>query len=244
MCRNIFETSLFSAIYVISIIAHQYFKKKNYKSYITFSAFFFTMEFFQLCQWLFAGVIHTVIQSATCSTNNKFSTYVAFILIWTQPLLFAFIGYQAEKTNGNDGSIFKRLCVVYFGVALLAIGGLVYSTEFIKSSFPFGDSNYSNVTCTFIGKNNHLVWNFAGIHVDYQANHLLYAVLCIIAFVFYQSDLLVVPFSWGFTLFAACFIFRVTLSELPAYWCVLSVLSNIFIWIYELLVAQNENISV
>lgn len=101
-------------------------------------------------------------------------------------------------------------------------------TEFkIDYGYKLQDANTSYMTCTVLGQNDHLVWLFTGFHVDYQANHLLYFVLCVISFMFYKRDLISIPISWFLTLFITYFVAQVSHAELPAYWCLLSVISTV-----------------
>lgn len=232
MCWNIASTFSFSCLYIITINLYQYYKPRGYEIKIIFCKFFLIMELLQLLQWTFGNVKYNLTEYHTCSFINTIFTYIAFILIWTQPLLFSYIGY---KNYQERNFIFTRLNIINIFTAIIAIGGLLYSDLINnQNDYPFGYSNYSNTTCTYIGKNNHLVWNFTGFHIDYQVNHMLYFILCVIVFMFYQKDLLSISFSWCITLIITYFGFQVTLVELPSYWCFISVISIIIFFITSL----------
>jgi hypothetical protein len=235
MCWNIASTFSFSIIYLTAIYIHYSYKRRNYQIFILFNLFFCIMELFQMCQWLFADVTNTVFEAGACSKINKLFTYFGFILVWLQPLLFSMIPYLAYKKK-----VFINLSIINLSVFFLALGGLIYVTEFNKNfGYTLKDATYGSTTCTYIGASHHLAWSFSGFHADYQANHLLYFVLCCIAFSFYKRDLFVILVSWLFSLFLAFFVFSVSLAELPSFWCVLSVLSNIFIFVDQFYLLRN-----
>lgn len=237
MCWSIEFTTLFIFIYVISIIILFMTKPKKYVCFILFALFYTVMEIFQLLQWLYGDVLHTVQESTQCSLLNRYFTYFAFVLIWLQPLLFSFIGYIAYRSKE-----FKKLSIITSCLFLFVFLTLVYTTEHnINNGYPLVDSNIGNSTCTFVGQNNHLQWMFKGFFIDYQANNLMYFVLCIIAMSFYNWDLFGVTLSWFLTLVITLSFFNVSKSEIPSFWCFLSVFSNVVNLIYALIYNRRDD---
>ena len=188
MCWSIGITAFFSTIYIISIYVYILWKPKNYVQKILFSCFFLVMELYQLSQWLFGDVInYSTGKQNKCSIINKNFTYFGFILIWLQPILFNVLGHITYRSK----EIFKKMYFVNVPLFVIAVISIFIITEFkINSGYSRTDASYGFTTCTFIGKNHHLAWMFAGAHPDYQANHLLYFILCVIPFMFYERDLI------------------------------------------------------
>lgn len=86
MCWNIEITFTFALLYATSIAIYYKLKPKNYVSYIIFSSFYLIMELFQMVQWMVLDF------SVSESRLNTELTYVAYLLIWLQPVLFSYIG--------------------------------------------------------------------------------------------------------------------------------------------------------
>jgi hypothetical protein len=182
------------------------------------------MEVFQMLQWLFGNV--GGITETSCTTINKIFTYTAFILIWSQPLLFSIIGIMTS----NYKDIFRKLVVLNATVLLYACAVIVYITEYdVQYGYNLAKSSLNNITCTLIGNNHHLAWMFQTGLIDYQANHLLYMVLCLTTFIFYKPSISGIPLGWILTLFLTLLVFETESNEIASTWCLFSVFSNIVI---------------
>jgi hypothetical protein len=236
MCWNIEATTSFSLIYLCFIVFYYKMGMKYYKQYILFNCFYLVMEVFQTLQWLFGNVSNT---TETCTIINKTFTYIAFILIWAQPLLFSIIGI----TSDNNNNIFRKLSLLNILVFLYACAVLYYVTELnVQYGYNFEKSSVSNITCTVVGANHHLAWMFQTGLIDYQANHLLYMVLCFVTFIFYQPSMRGIPLGWIMTLVITLCVFKTESNEIASTWCLFSIFSNIVIIMYHILHNNNVNI--
>jgi hypothetical protein len=187
------------------------------------------MELFQMFQWVFGDVNDYVGNSTSCSITNRTFTYIAFILIWFQPILFNIIGYMAYQDFAFINMGGTGILVFIYGLF-----SLFYSTEKnVDFGYPADMSSIGRVTCTYIGLHNHLAWMFKGIDFDFQVNYILYSTLCWLAFKFYAKDLWGIPLSWFLTLLTTILTFNVSAFELPSFWCMLSVEANFIIILYH-----------
>lgn len=218
MCWSILASSVFAFLYLVAIVIFYIEKSKFYKCYVTFSIFYMIMEIFQTLQWFLGDVSPTEINQ--CSFTNRFFTYVAYILIWSQPLLYSYIGYLSNQNI----SIFKKLnylnvLVLFFAVTLL----FQNNDNLILVSH---DSNLSNVTCTSIGETDHLVWRFKMSNVDMQPNNFTYLILCIFSFLLYERELSYIGYGWTLSFIFTTLALKPTNLEIPSTWCLMSVIAN------------------
>ena len=193
------------------------------------------MELLQLLQWIY-GDVGSISTLGTCTDHNRIFTYVSFAYIFVQPLAFSCIGWIHY---GSKGTVFPRLTIF---LAVCFVGFVINFIVWNKTStnlhynYQLVDSTIGNTTCTFVGDNGHLRWMYYGGHPDYHSNNLMYLVLSILVFTFYEKDLFVIPFSWGLTLLITITFFDYSLAEIPSFWCLMSALSipiGVVISIYE-----------
>ena len=122
--------------------------------------------------------------------------------------------------------IFFRLTIFYILLfAFLFISFLLQEFSLYHREYSIGDSNIGNQTCTFIGDNHHLAWMFYGGHPDYHPNNLLYVISCTTSFIFYKKEMYGAWISWLLTLAITLLSTKWTWIELPAFWCLLSIIS-------------------
>lgn len=228
MCWGSEVSAAFAGLYFIFILFYYYWKPKNYVPYIIFTAFYMIMELFQTFQWIYGDVVNSVTTNNTCSRVNRSYTYVAFALIWLQPLMFSVIGYYAYKTK-----TFFRLMILNIKLLIFMFGVTIYIQFFTTTSLG------TIVTCTFIGVKHHLAWLFnATFVVDHyvveQGNdYKLYFFMSLVSFINYESDLYAIPLSWLLCL-VITFIIGTSSYEIASFWCMLSVFSTVIIFLYSL----------
>jgi hypothetical protein len=172
------------------------------------------MELFQAAQWYWLDF-----ESATCSSLNKWSTVVAYFLIWWQPYLFVQMGQRA----GMDLKYARNLSIftLVYALALLFAGWEVTPT------YQLPNSNFGDFTHTDIGPHGHLAWYFSPLSIVYGPTFFVYLALIINIIYLYPRVLQsTVGFGWIVTLVMTCVMVG-TDPDLPAFWCVLSVFVDI-----------------
>lgn len=202
MCYNQSSTACFSILYAISMFIYYKYKFKHYKLLILFNGFFMVMEMYQFIMWTYGDL---TVDHGTC--NNEFLTYGAYILIWLQPLLFSYIGSVAFPMNIT----FKELNKIFIIIFIISLITIYYGTE--------------GITCSHIGPNGYLEWSFKSRLRELQPNYLLYFMMCIISFSFYEFSLYNIPISWMISFLVTVSFSTVNIGELPSRWCYLSVIS-------------------
>ena len=70
-------------------------KPINTRYYILFCMFYGCMEILQGCQW-YIGIS---IMSEICPPINRLLTYIAYLLIWLQPVMFSYIAKSVNNSN-------------------------------------------------------------------------------------------------------------------------------------------------
>ena len=241
MCWSPVATGIFASLYFISGVSILIRKPSKWVELLVFTSFYMIMELFQLFQWTLGDV--TMIANETsilngCSGTNQGFTYVAWALIWLQPLMFSSMGLYSNLWGSWKGkkSYFLKITLmnlVIFFYAIITLISINLSNVNYGATDPDFDSNVGLITCTFIGKNSHLQWVIKSFHPDYQVNNLLYVILCLISFINYDGELLGIALSWLLTFFVTIICFNVSLSEIPAFWCMLSIGSVVINTIYS-----------
>jgi len=241
MCWGVEVSATFCVIYAAFAVYTYWWKPIQYRAYIMCGTFFFFMELFQLVQWIWGDVVSTVENASGCSHRNKWFTFLGYILVWGQPLLFASCGYVGYKNK-----LFKRITILITIIVVANTLVTVYITLFGISQLgitPQETSGYKiqpnsitgPVSCTFIGPNHHLAWMWRTVHPDMSGNIQTFLVLNVISFMFYKKDMWGISIGWlGTMLFTAIF-FNSSWTEFPAFWCYLSVTSNLMGLGYQLL---------
>jgi len=184
------------------------------------------MELFQSFQWIYGDLINNyeIFGPHTCSRINKNYTYVAYILIWLQPLLFSVIGYTELKKK-----IFIKLIIFNILLFCYALYSIILGTEFNKQKYNIPNSNFGINTCTDIGISHHLSWRFSVLKIDMALNNLTYLILCIFSFLFYKKELTNIWKGWIMALVITKIILNPYDTEIPSSWCLLSIFANFII---------------
>lgn len=250
MCWSPVITGIFAGLYLASIIVTLIRRPPKYVELIVFSSFYMIMELFQLFQWTLGNMTVTANETSIlqgCSVVNQGFTYIAWALIWLQPLMFSVVGLYSNRQGGWKGkkSYFFNATMVNLVVFLYAMITLLYtnlSSVNYGATDPDFNSNIGLVTCSFIGKYNHPHWMIKSFHPDYQVNNLLYTILCILSFMNYDGELIGIALSWLLTFFLTIICFNVSLAELPAFWCMLSIGSIVINTIYGLVYSSLKEI--
>ena len=231
MCWNPIVSASFCLLYLCFNFYYYLKKPINWKQYLIFSSFYLIMELFQTFQWLFGQVLEknpfydNLYGPNFCPTVNVYYTYVAFILIWLQPVMFAYIGKISYENSFFDKYYYICWAVFGYGMINLFLGSIMD----IKQAYMIQNSIYGLSTCTTKGGHGHLGWRFRPIMIDYDTNHFVYLLLCIISFVFYKKDLRILGYGWGIALLITYIIFMPTNIEIASSWCLLSIIANFVI---------------
>ncbi len=231
MCWSVPYTIIFSILYICFGCYFLMTKPTCWKSYIAFSAFYFTMEIFQLSQWLYGDVIddHNTHGNVSCSLTNEIYTYVAYILIWLQPILFCYIGLRDSIKYKNFFEKYMWFVSGVFCIAMLTL--IMGSLKGDPGAYIIKDSIYGTHTCTSIGPTHHLGWQFKPIIIDYQPNHFAYLALCILSFMFYdRKELKCIVYGWFLALILTIKILKPSNTELASSWCLLSIIGELTIF--------------
>lgn len=188
--------------------------------YVMFVGFYTIMEFLQLVQWV----------TLTYPITNALLTYVAYILIWAQPVMFSIIAMIPHyRTIPRDLKILFWMSVFTFVYAMTSImWGGESGRDVTKVCLASLNTNYAMETHTTIGPNGHLLWLFDVMTLQYQPTHYVYMLLIVTTLLNTRDTILksVLSFGWGVT-----FLVSVSLigsgPELPSFWCFLSVFANV-----------------
>lgn len=229
MCWSIPYTVLFAMIYVFFAFFYAFAKPKYWREYVGFSLYYLVMELFQLTQWLFGDVKYDVTLMGTnqCSAVNTAFTYVAYILIWGQPVLFAVLGLMHSKLHHT---FFKRYVMCMIGVFIVSMCTLILGSVFgDPSAYHISNSVLAEHTCTSIGSTHHLAWQFKTFHVDMQPNYFAYLAFCIISFVFYENQMKYIAYGWALALGFTMITLNPAFVEIASTWCLFSVFAEISI---------------
>jgi hypothetical protein len=221
---------VFFIVFVITIILLLIFGRGRLKwIYALFLSVFMVMELFQAIQWISGDVGSVFPSTATCTDKNKYFTYVAYFLIQLQLVVFAVVGWLREPTESK----WKWITALYSILAFFNMTYLIYNTEHhIDYGYPLNvHSVISYITCTFIGPDHKLAWIFTGGNLTLQFTWHTYLVQSLAVFVQYPKNIAGIPVVWGGIL-VGCLIFQVSFIEIASYWCFLSVISTVFVWIW------------
>jgi hypothetical protein len=225
MCWDNRVSLLFSAIFLIINLTYVVIKPHYWKEYFLFGTFYFIMEMFQTLQWLYGDV-------GTCTQMNAYFTFMAYLLIWLQPLLFSYIGLRTSRHR----RFFVFMTIVNMCVLTTAVYSM-YSARCVEVGYDIPNSIFSQRTCTTIGKTGHLVWKYKVGTVDYAPNYLLYLLLCILSFLMYDRiGTQVVGIGWFICLIITKLVLSPQLLEMASSWCLMSIIANAVIYGYVMLI--------
>lgn len=230
MCWNYSVSLYFSIVYLVINIYYIVKKPKYWQEYLIFGTFYFIMELFQTMQWLFGDVYENSITGiSNCSQINVNYTIIAHILIWSQPIMFSYIGYRTNKYK----NIFKYFC--YLNCILLFYSLIILDRGFDSNYYSIKNSIYGLSTCTNKGSSGHLVWRFKPANIEYFPNYLMYLFLCIFSFLMYdKKEIQVIGIGWFTCLIITKIVLRPKLIEFASSWCLLSIIANGIIFINTL----------
>mmetsp|Transcript_16656 Transcript_16656/g.28108 ORF Transcript_16656/g.28108 Transcript_16656/m.28108 type:complete len:263 (+) Transcript_16656:381-1169(+) len=127
------------------------------------------IEALEVVLWLDDPVPFTSAHSATCSARNVTATILAYLTLLLQPVLDGFFLFFT-----TDGGVLtkKSTKIAYWsaaiGMYLAGIGAFLHahfapagSNKLDREVVLSADSLYSDSTCTFVGPNGHLLWQFS-----------------------------------------------------------------------------------
>lgn len=214
MCSNILISLLAGSSHVITAYVAHKFRPPEYRAYLLFTNFYFIMEVFQASQWFGLNF-----DTTTCSDFNKWSTVVAYFLIWWQPYLFVQMGREVgiNLKYARNLSIFTLI----YAMTLLWAGLEVVPT------YELPQSNFANLTHTEVGPYGHLAWYFSPLSIVYGPTFFVYFALIGNIIWFYPRILqATVGMGWLSTLVMAYALVG-TGPDLPAFWCLLSVFADL-----------------
>lgn len=214
MCWSTQISLAFGLCHLLTAACVYYKKKSHYKDFLLFLGFYTLMEFFQAAQWVYGDIMPTsTFGYLNCSLTNTVFTSCAYALIWFQPILFAGITHISYRP-------FSSIVVLtaFWAMISLALGFWKTPTYLIP------DSNYGLSTCTEIGPYGHLAWRFAPISVKYTPNDYVYVILIVVSIYesYYSRIKWTIGLGWLLTMIASIASVG-SGSDLPAYWCMLSV---------------------
>lgn len=236
MCWN-YEVSLgFSLVYLVINLYYLLRRPPYWFEYFMFGMFYFIMEAYQTLQWLYGEVELHVSQfgSSSCTPTNTNFTLVAHILIWLQPILFAYIGYRTT-TSANKKFATNLLLVSWIVLfySLVLLQGEDYTGIFDPQYYQISDSIFGRSTCTSKGATGHLVWRYKPTTIDYFPNYLMYLIMCVLAFSTYdRSETRIIAAGWVASLIITKIYLAPTILEVASSWCLLSVVANVMIVMY------------
>lgn len=232
MCWSLLVTGCFVLADLLCLkllmVAKQDMKKSlerglRWDCYFVFVSLYTVMELLQFVQWIILSFEYE------CGTLNVLTTYIAYMLIWLQPVMFSvFVFWSCEIYYGMKSTAFLIFYMSYatflFAMFSILIGNNSSITEGCYSSL---NTNYNVQTCTKIGENNHLHWNFNVMTLQYQPTHFVYMLLiCSALLIVKNYTFLVLGVGWVLSLITSALLIG-TGPELPAFWCLLSVFANI-----------------
>ena len=226
MCWNMSVSLIFALIHLSLYVVVDRYKPKYYQQFKHFLLFYTLMELLQSLQW-YIGVGD--INSNICPWLNTVLTVIAYILIWYQPIMFA--SFISNKTT-----FVMYYTIITFIVAMINLGlGFIYPATEMMYLKMNGQTNYGFPTCTYMGDHGHLLWKFQINTISYQPTHYIYYSIIILIFFYYYTNELkyTIGFGWILSFIMAALINGIN-SELPSFWCLLSVCSDVPILIYTL----------
>lgn len=231
MCWSQTATICFAILDIITLCTILYRRKPLWLVSFSCVGYFTGMEIFQFFQWTFGDV-------GTCSLQNRIFTYIAFVLVFSQMGFFATIGGYAQGWKDWTPEI-----IIYFSSVIVFTIQLIYHSEGIlipsipltrnTTEYLTWDRNAGNITCTVQGPYGHMIWYFATelIHPDFRPNFLIYLIPLFVVFLRYRWNLIAIPIAWGLSLIISIIALRGTIAELASFWCMLSVICSVFVWL-------------
>ena len=236
MCWS-YEVSLtFVYLFIFTNICYIYARPKYWIEYLMFGTFYLVMEVFQTIQWMYGDIYNNTLQGVNhCSIINQKYTIIAHILIWLQPLLFSIIGYR----TATNKIFFKYLNYINLFVLIFSMVNLC--SGFYKDNYyQINNSIFGLSTCTDTGITGHLVWRFKPSSIEYFPHYLMYFIMCTLSFLMYdRRQTQIIGIGWLSTLIITKLVLWPDRLELASSWCLLSIVANVIILVYNLILKLN-----
>lgn len=207
-----FTQSISLVFSIIGFSSSFYFYKiKKPFSYYIHGVFYSTMELLQFIQYFYIN---------QCNTNININlTYIAYILIWLQPLLFNY--YYLLITNKNK-IVFIYNIYLSFIIFLLSLDRVFI--HFLHPHQNRIDEIASGITCTYSGS-KHLYWNFdMKTNHGIEVNYLWYVILICFPALWIDNIkkglFIIITFLSGLMISNY---YTQNMNETIPFWCVLSI---------------------
>lgn len=235
MCWSVPVTTLFLLGHLAAAqIVHRV--PTRYRTvFLWFIYFYAGMELLQLSQWttgVRAGTGTGTVGSNSdfCTSINKTLTFVAYALIWLQPLLFSVIGLRVVGGDYYRYSFYLSVsaCLTAFINTLMSWMGDSHVTVLNTAT------NFGGQMCTSVGKYGHLLWQFPIYTLDIHPSYFVYVAIILLCIARYPRALqYTMGAGWFVTLLVSMYLVRGS-GEIPSFWCLLSVFADIPIVMYTL----------
>ncbi|CAF1535550.1 unnamed protein product [Adineta steineri] len=192
------------------------------------------MEILQASQWAVGAETNL---KNSCSNMNTFLTVIAYIHVHLQPL--GVVSFSTK--NDNRFAWYMSLCS--FIVAMInLIAGFYIKASGLESMSLNEQTNYGLRTCTYEGKDNHLVWKFAIASFQILPNHFVFLTIISLTLILHYDRTLqligIIPVLLT-SLVSAWAVGGIT-AEFASFWCLLTAFINIPIVIYTTICAKNK----
>jgi len=208
MCGSIKISLLAAAAHGITI--HQVFKshQQHKRSLLIFLSFYLIMELYQAFQWIFLQLPEL---GEPCNAFNTNVTYIAYLLIWLQPLLFSYLSSRSKHLRP---------------LAWLTLVSAVFSIYLASNpNYILPNSNFYHETCTYNG--DHLDWIFAVKTVVMLPNYYAYWSPIALSILYFETELKwTVGIGWLSSLIIALLL-NGPGAQLTSFWCQLSICADL-----------------
>ncbi|CAF1349101.1 unnamed protein product [Adineta steineri] len=192
------------------------------------------MESLQALQWFFGAETNL---KNSCSNMNTFLTIIIYTHLQLQPLIYA----SLSTKNDNRFAWYMSLCTFVVAMANF-IAGFYIKASGLESMSLNEQTNYGLRTCTYEGKDNHLVWKFAIASFQLQPNHFVFMATITITFMLHYDRILQSTICIPFYLTTLISLWSMggVNAEFSAQWCLIAAFVNIPIVIYTTIHAKNK----
>jgi hypothetical protein len=234
MCWSLEVSLAFAGAHLLSAAYVAWHRPPHSRHFLCFILFYFGMETLQALEWL-NGVEPHLNQS--CSKTNTFLTFIAYLLIWLQPVMFASFATKHDSRFVWYFSLYTL--VVAVGNLILGFCDKAVGLELMSRN---EKTNYGEHTCTYRGEYDHLVWKFSVVSFNYQPTHYVYFTIILLTFIIHYDRILqsTIALGWMTTFFVTLWRIGTVNAELTSYWCLLSIFADIPILIYTTMHATRK----
>jgi hypothetical protein len=230
MCWSVGVSLTAAAIHIFTLYLLIKQKDVLYNGFIAFVSFYLVMELYQAASWV---MLYT---NDSCSSINTLFTYFGYLLIWLQPLLFALItltDFLNHSTPDIRGIFIVRNQLISLSIAsvLMLVTALLNIALAGEITYDYPNSNFGEITCTTAGPHGHLSWQFAVRTLIHAPNYYSYWSTIVIIIGYMRPHMkYTLGLGWITSLLISLFLVG-SGPELPAFWCLLSILVDPFIWL-------------